>query len=152
MITQHLNVATITPTFLEFEPRFKRLGNQFVLRKKGRWGGRWLQSMVFWAAKNLGMIGHPKDFDEVVRYQIIDISDIREAAERAVLAAMDRGYSPDDLEIIVGPDQFKDLCRLADSIHEILQVDIRNGSRRWRGVRLSIVPWVQGLAVVPKSR
>ncbi len=145
--------------FKEKTTRKYRKHPRLVMFEGGRYGTRWLRRLVYQAAANLGMLGHDRSFEEMTTVAVRTISKdcITETISAAILAVMHASrYTPDDLEIVIGQDQFPKLrAALSRDIAWTAPINIAKrdpyGEIRYRGIRVRLVPFMTGFAVIPRE-
>ena len=128
--------------------------SKFTLSRKGRWGPQWLHGLVVRIATNLGMISHYIDEirSESIRRGRIDLQDM-EIAEKIYKVSrpfLNDGAKPDDLIIIMGRSEFRDLeFKLFRSLSFDYQVRIgKNGVVNAYGFEIWVTDHLEGVIAV----
>jgi hypothetical protein len=135
--------------------------DQYLMSPTGRWGWRWLWSLVFRMAINLGMVTYHRSRCDGVRVCSIDIqgkSNV-EMISNAMLPYLNAGLGPSDLIVLMGSPEWPGLAyELHDSMR--MQFGFPVGHKESRhpsdtravvyDMPIVVTPHIKGCLVLPR--
>lgn len=139
--------------------KWKKRDNGYVIVRQGRWGWKWLHSLVWRMATNLGMLRHEKDYfmtEAVDRCEIpLKNKDYEKKIFDIIKPHLKNGYRDDDLTVVVGYDFFNELQKSAIMKFSNFTYPVHIGgvetTPRIFNIPIIVNPYMQGVVVIPKE-
>jgi hypothetical protein len=160
-------IHLLQPVFKLDRLQFYRDKTHKVIIPKGRWGFGWLHKLIYNAARNLGMLQNStvEVFHDIVEYKEIKINEkkLLNSIKHINTITKNSHYQIDQLEILIGADQFNQLILERSSDRFIVPINLNWHEGEYdklnqvestykytiNGIYARIVPWLSGIIVVP---
>lgn len=149
--------------------RYRKTAN--IVMFPGPRGLRWLRNLILWVAKKLRMLGHDvQEYQELgpIRYDSFDTWDLRDQIHRELLEVHKQfNLKPNEVEIIAGPEEYPNIrsiiykdfsylapidLRIAESAVDMNRDSINHYTTSYNTIKVSIIPWIRGFAVIPLKK